>query len=75
MLGIAADGRDGAALTPPQPVASGQTDVRHLHVLEGEPRDEAEFVTWVQQAAALPGEKMQGRVASNRRAGHAPSLR
>lgn len=29
--------------------------VRYLDIHEGEPLDEAQFVGWIQQAAALPG--------------------
>ena len=48
----------GASLEPKPPVASKQKDVRYLHIHEDEAIDEAQFVDWVRQAAALPGEKM-----------------
>ncbi len=49
---------DGARLDPPPPVASTQDNVRYLHIHEGDALDELGFVSWVRQAAALPGEKM-----------------
>lgn len=49
---------NGAALDPPPPVASKQKSVRYFHIHEGDVVDEARFVDWVRQAAALPGEKM-----------------
>jgi hypothetical protein len=48
----------GAELEPPPPVGSKSPGVRYLHVGEGEPLDEAQFVAWVRQAARLPGERM-----------------
>ena len=48
----------GASLDPLPPIASKQKNVRYLHIFEGEPLDEAMFVAWVKQAAALPGEKL-----------------
>jgi hypothetical protein len=49
---------NGAALTPPPPVASKHAGTRYLHVTEHDPLDEAQFTAWVQQASRLPGEKM-----------------
>ncbi len=49
---------NGASLDPLPPVASKQKNVRYLHVFEDEPLDEALFLAWVEQAAALPGEKL-----------------
>jgi hypothetical protein len=48
----------GASMDPAPPVTSRQKDVRYVHVHEGEEIDEAQFTSWVKQAAALPGEKM-----------------
>ncbi len=48
----------GADLTPVPPVASKQPDARYLHVGEDGAFDEARFVDWVRQAAALPGEEL-----------------
>lgn len=47
----------GAALEPEPPGTSKQEHVRHLDIHEGE-FDEAQFVDWVRQAAALPGEAL-----------------
>ncbi len=44
----------GAALHPLPPGASKQPDMRYLDICEGA-LDEAQFVDWVKQAAALPG--------------------
>jgi hypothetical protein len=48
----------GSALEPLPPVESKMKDVRYFHLYEGEALDEAQFVAWVKQASALPGEKM-----------------
>jgi hypothetical protein len=48
----------GASLRPLPPGTSKQQEVRYLDVYEDDELDEAQFVSWVQQAAALPGEKM-----------------
>ena len=48
----------GSSLSPVPPVASKQKEVRYLHIHEDEAFDEAQFVAWVKQAGALPGEKM-----------------
>jgi hypothetical protein len=48
----------GASLRPVPPEASKHEDVRYVHLREGEPLDEAQFVDWVKQASQLPGEKM-----------------
>jgi hypothetical protein len=47
----------GAQLRPVPPGPSKQEDVRYLDIYEGE-FDEAQFADWVEQASALPGEKM-----------------
>jgi hypothetical protein len=44
----------GASLRPIPPGASKHKDVRYVDIREGE-LDEAQMVTWVKQAAALPG--------------------
>jgi hypothetical protein len=48
----------GEAIDPMPPVGSKQKDVRHFHVHEDDPFDEAGFTDWVRQAAVLPGERM-----------------
>ena len=48
----------GASLDPVPPEKSKHQEVRYLHIHEGEPIDEAQFVDWVRQASALPGERM-----------------
>lgn len=45
----------GASLTPPPPGPSKSGDTRYLDVREGDALDEAQLVSWVTQAAALPG--------------------
>ena len=47
----------GASLDPLPPGESKQAEVRYLDIYE-EGFDEAQFAAWVEQAAALPGEKM-----------------
>lgn len=48
----------GAALVPPPPGRSKQEEVRYLDIHEGDTINDAQFLDWVKQAAALPGEKM-----------------
>ncbi len=48
----------GASLDPLPPGPSKQKAVRYLDIHEDDAFDEAQFTAWVQQAAALPGEKM-----------------
>lgn len=48
----------GADLDPPPPVGSTQPRVRYLHLHEGEAVDTPQITAWIQQAAALPGDKM-----------------
>lgn len=48
----------GAQLKPLPPDASTQKAVRYLHIYEGDTIDEKQFLSWVKQAAKLPGEKM-----------------
>jgi hypothetical protein len=45
----------GTSLDPVPPVGSKDPSARYVHVEEGGIADEAQFVRWVQQAAALPG--------------------
>lgn len=49
---------NGGALNPPPPVTSKYPAVRYFHIYENEAFDKAQFVDWVKQASALPGEKM-----------------
>jgi len=46
----------GASLDPLPPVGSKQEHVRYFHLFEGDTLDEAQWIDWLQQAAALPGE-------------------
>ncbi|PXA77599.1 histidine kinase [Caulobacter sp. D4A] len=48
----------GQALDPVPPEPSKSGDVRYFHIHEGEPLDEALLTAWIQQAAALPGERL-----------------
>lgn len=45
----------GTSLDPVPPVGSKDPSARYVHVEEGGIADEAQFVRWVEQAAALPG--------------------
>jgi hypothetical protein len=45
----------GASLRPLPPGKSKQKEVRYLDIHEDEQFDEAQFASWVKQAAALPG--------------------
>ena len=47
----------GQSLEPMPPGASKSQDTRYLDIHEGS-LDEAQFVDWVRQASALPGERM-----------------
>lgn len=49
---------NGGSLDPLPPVASKQEAVRYLHLSEEEPLDEAQFVDWVVQSSAIPGEAL-----------------
>jgi hypothetical protein len=51
----------GTSLLPIPPVESKNDGTRYLHIHEGEAIDEARFVDWVRQAAALPGAFCGGR--------------
>jgi len=46
----------GASLEPMPPVESKQAHVRYLHLHASDAIDEAQFIDWVRQASALPGE-------------------
>jgi len=48
----------GAELEPLPPNKSTQKAVRYLHIHEDDMIDEKQFMSWVKQAAKLPGEKM-----------------
>ncbi|WP_206530358.1 DUF1801 domain-containing protein [Nordella sp. HKS 07] len=48
----------GAHFNPQPPGPSKQKDVRYLDIYENDEIDEALFMDWVKQAAALPGERM-----------------
>jgi hypothetical protein len=48
----------GTSLSPIPPVESKMADVRYLHIHEDGRFDEAQFVEWVRQASALPGERL-----------------
>ena len=48
----------GASLRPVPPVESKSQDTRYFHIHEEDQLDEARFADWVNQASALPGEKM-----------------
>lgn len=48
----------GLALDPVPPVASKSNDTRYVHIHEDEAFDETQFAAWVEQASALPGERL-----------------
>ena len=48
----------GAVLKPMPPEPSRSADTRYLHIAQDGALDEAQFLDWVRQAAALPGERM-----------------
>jgi len=48
----------GAQLRPVPPGPSKSQDTRYLDIREDDELDEAQFLDWVQQASALPGERM-----------------
>jgi len=45
----------GAALDPMPPVGSKDPNARYVHIGEGFDVDEAQLVSWIEQAAALEG--------------------
>ncbi|MEM7232065.1 MAG: DUF1801 domain-containing protein [Planctomycetota bacterium] len=48
----------GTSLTPLPPVESKQPEVRYFDIHETDPIDEELLTRWIQQAAAIPGEKV-----------------
>ncbi|MGS1010449.1 DUF1801 domain-containing protein [Achromobacter anxifer] len=48
----------GAQLRPVPPGPSKSQDTRYLDIREDDELDEAQFLDWVRQASALPGERM-----------------
>jgi len=48
----------GTSLDPVPPKGSKHPEVRYLDIHEDDELDEAQFVAWVEQASALPGEKV-----------------
>lgn len=48
----------GAALDPPPPKTSKHPEVRYLDIHEDDDLDEDRLVSWIEQASALPGEKL-----------------
>lgn len=48
----------GAQLRPAPPGPSKSQDTRYLDIREDDELDEAQFMDWVKQASALPGERM-----------------
>ena len=47
----------GTSLRPMPPVESKSGDTRYVHLHEGDELDEAQWATWLSQAASLPGWK------------------
>ncbi|MGB5757579.1 MAG: DUF1801 domain-containing protein [Acidimicrobiales bacterium] len=48
----------GASLEPVPPKKSKHPEVRYLDIHEDDELDEAQLVSWVEQASRLPGEKL-----------------
>lgn len=48
----------GTSLEPVPPKASKHDEVRYLDIHEDDDVDEAQLVSWIEQASRLPGEKM-----------------
>ncbi|MGL4422875.1 MAG: DUF1801 domain-containing protein [Gemmataceae bacterium] len=46
----------GGDLNPLPPYESKLPSVRYAHIFEKEPFDEQQFISWIEQAAALPGD-------------------
>jgi hypothetical protein len=46
---------NGSSLQPVPPETSKSDEVRYLHIFEGAPINEAQFIDWVRQASHLPG--------------------
>lgn len=49
---------NGNKLTPRPPEASKHEHVRYLHIHEGDALDEEQWVSWIEQAAKLPGDPL-----------------
>lgn len=47
---------NGASLNPPPPETSKYEHIRYSHIHENEHLDRDQLVSWIEQAAALPGE-------------------
>jgi hypothetical protein len=48
----------GSSLDPVPPVTFSQPEPRAIHYREGDEVDEALLVSWIEQASALPGERI-----------------
>jgi hypothetical protein len=48
----------GSSLEPQPPKASKHPEVRYLDIHEDDALDEAQLVSWIEQASELPGEKL-----------------
>jgi hypothetical protein len=48
----------GTSLDPVPPGASKTPETCYLDIYEDEPFDQAQFVSWIEQASRLPGEKL-----------------
>jgi hypothetical protein len=49
---------NGASLDPVPPVDSKHPEVRYFHIHEGDGIDHAQLLSWIEQAARLPGEAL-----------------
>lgn len=49
---------NGSELQPPPPIESKYPAVRYWHIAEGEDIDEVRLISWIHQAAALPGDRL-----------------
>jgi hypothetical protein len=49
---------NGASLDPIPPIDSKHPDVRYSHIGEDDGLDESQLTSWLEQAAALPGEPL-----------------
>lgn len=49
----------GTSLDPTPPVASKTEEARYLHIYEDGEFDEPQFIDWVRQASAIPGENCE----------------
>jgi len=48
----------GTSLRPVPPVESKTPETRYVHIYEDDTLDEAQLVSWVEQASQLPGERL-----------------